>query len=306
MTSLSLTPAISECPSYLDINSVIKICKGADQVLVYGWKHCKYDDITKALGDLIGTEGFPIKRVFSFRIGNPFACYKTLSGRYLTNLVFEHCDSMLKDHNSEAVPSIVLSRLCKTGITNLVLENYKRIHEGLPLIPVLFCIDIDDNSQPLRIDHLASKDPKFNKQVTYKELRRAYKLCTHENAKIREAARGTFRFVKLVKQQEGFTMRQIPAPWADPRFSQFWSLRKKLSKSKPKEETFNWRMQLNLYIQSYEEPLSESDDEAMEEQSPPTLSAKGIKRKAEKDSESHPAKRARIEEKPETKEAVTS
>lgn len=306
MTSLSLTPAVSEKPSYLEIGSVIKICKGADQVLVYGWKHCKYDDVTETLQDLIGTKGFPFKQVFSYRIGNPFDCYKTLSGRYLTNLVFEHCDYMLKTHNSEVVPSIVLSRLCKTGITNLVLENYKRIHEGLPLIPVLFCIDIDGNPQPLRIDHLASKDPKFNKQVTYKELRRAYKLCTHENAKIREAAMGTFRFVKLVKIQEAFSMQEIAAPWADPRFSQFWSLRKKLSKSEPKEETFNWRMQLNLYIQSFEEPLAESDDEVMEEESPRSLTAKGTKRKADEDAESHPAKRARTEETPKTQKAVTS
>jgi hypothetical protein len=134
-----------------------------------------------------------------------------------------------------------------------LLENMKRIQEKLPVIPVLFCIDIDDNPKPLSIETLCSKQKNMNRQITHKELRRAYKLSTHENPAIRQAAAETFRFVKLAywKEEGTYFLKQIAAPWDSPKFASCWAARKKQSTSKPKPAETNWRKSLDKEVSKH-------------------------------------------------------
>lgn len=202
MSSLSLTPTEPRS-KFLDPDSVIQVCGEADQVMVYGWNHCKYKEVRDAISEMACLEHFPIKRIFDYTMGNPFkeAC-RTLEGRDLNNLVFEGTEVYTTPIDVELPIDLVakvVPRTCKTAITNLVLENYKRILEGETPIPLLFCVDIDGNPQPFTIDKMTSKDLHFNTQITYKELRRAYKLCTYGDSRIRLAAEKTFKFVRLRK-----------------------------------------------------------------------------------------------------------
>jgi hypothetical protein len=240
---------------------------------------------------LIGAPNYPIKKVHSYRIGDPFdSTAKTIAGRRLNNLFFTGSEYLLQHQAPPPnVQKQVIGRECKTAITNVVLENYKRKKEGKPLIPVLFCIDIDGNPNPARFDRLAAKHPKFNNQITYKELRRAYKLCTHENPSIRAVALETFKFIKLTKNRDGeYTPMSIAAPWAHSLFSSMWDMRKKVSKSQPKKAYVNWREQLDERIKDYEK------------YNPMKVKAAAsdicvIKRKAEDEKSSDSPKKARVE-----------
>jgi hypothetical protein len=134
-------------------------------------------------------------------------------------------------------------------MTNLVLENVKRLRMKETPIPLIFCHDIDDNPKPFKPTDMISKDPKLNAQYSHKELRRAYKLCTHENEEIRNAALATFKFVRLKNiGKETYALERIAAPWDAPLFSLSWEARKSISSSQPKSEHVNWRKQLERHV----------------------------------------------------------
>jgi hypothetical protein len=98
---------------------------------------------------------------------------------------------------------------------------------------------------------MTTKDRKLNRVTTHKELRRAYKLCSHENSAIREVARETIKIVRLRRTDSGtYATDQIAAPWESPEFAACWEARQKLSTSKPKENS--WRVQLDRQIARYE------------------------------------------------------
>ena len=243
-------------PEFQD--SLCSISKGSDQVMIYGWSHCAYYEINYATKGVISScildsnLSFPIKKLFrNFIGGDPAANTElatTLEGRKI-NLI---------DYNSTSEKK--LSRQCKTAIANIVLENYKRQKEGLPLIPVIFAIDITDNPHPYSIEKICSKASRINGQVTHKELRRAYKLCTHPNPKIRAIALQTFKFVKVCVKDKAPTLEKIPAPWdsiespkkVSSKFAACWETRKKDSTSTPKHENFDWSQQLEKHIARYD------------------------------------------------------
>lgn len=227
---------------YFDLQTTFEICKGSDQVMVYGWQHCGYRDVFDAIYFASQDEmrGSPIKQVYCARLGNPTNKEKTLEGRDLCVLSY----APTKNRRQET------GRRCKTALTNLVIENAKRLKAGLPVIPLLFCIDIVENQRPLRKENICSKEKFFNDQITHKELRRAYKLSTHENPLIRRAAEETFRFVKVAKNEEIFFLERARAPWTSPKFRELWDARKKLSQSKPKPDKYDWRKQVEKEIPS--------------------------------------------------------
>lgn len=285
MTSLSITPVV------FDLTALSEIWKDPEEIMVYGWKHCHYDKVGEALDALIGAPNYPIKKVHSYRIGDPFdSTAKTIAGRRLNHLFFSGSEYLLQHQAPPPkVQKQVIGRECKTAITNIVLENYKRKKEGKPLIPILFCIDIDGNPSPARFDRLAAKHPKFNNQITYKELRRAYKLCTHENPSIREVALETFKFIKLTKNRDGgYAPKSIAAPWAHSLFSTMWDMRKMVSKSQPKKAYVNWREQLDERIKDYDKFNPVQVKAA-------TSDTSGTKRKADDEKSADSPKKAHVE-----------
>jgi hypothetical protein len=239
---------------FLDAGSVLSICKGADQAMVYGWSHCKYGEVEDALKLMGKQEDFPIKKVFSCRIAvksSPEAITSTLEGRNMALLPFDE----------KLTYSLYLSRMCKTALTDLVLENYKRSKEKKPLIPVLFCIDIDRNPRPFSIEKMTSRAERLNRQTTHKELRRAYKLCNHEDPEIRQVARETFKFVRLKKAQKTkYALEAIPSPFDSPEFARRWSNRKARSAPSKKPDALSWRKQLAKQIAEYDAGASAAKD----------------------------------------------
>ena len=234
--------------------SVSMICQGSDQAMVYGWKHCGYTLVESAIQDNSDNVSHnSIKKTYDFNAGDPLdhgsVLVTTAEGRKI-NLI---------DYDA---PEYNVNRMCKTGITNVVLENYKRQKEGLSLIPVLFVIDITGNPHPYSSQMLCSKEPKINAQVTHKELRRAFKLCTHPNPKIRRIALETFKFIKIDIKENGTPIpEQIPAPWGtsvespekvSSTFVSYWQARHRVSRSKPKPEKYDWSKQLEKHIARYD------------------------------------------------------
>jgi hypothetical protein len=230
----------------VDPKSVIAITKEADQVMVYGWGHCNYSEVSQAIRAMSREDDFPIKAVYGNQMGYPTP-YEvegsmTLEGRKMNQIFFDISDS---DYQMTA-------RICKTALVNLVLENYKRIKEGKSVIPTLFCIDIDDNPKPFSSERICSKERGMNIQITHKELRRACKLCNHPNAAIREAALSTFKFVKLVDKEGSYALKEIAAPWEDESWKEAWGKRKLQSSSVAKNDEFSWRKQLVDLVAAYD------------------------------------------------------
>ena len=255
MSHIPLTSAFKTPAFY---SSAAKLCKGSEQAMIYGWRHCGYYQVSHVLD---GIHDGPLKKTLNYLAGDPTLAANndfvtTLEGRNVNLIDYDPTERHL-------------SRKCKAAITDIVLENYKRQKEGLPLIPIIFCIDITDNPQPYSIEKICSKDSKINGQVTHKELRRAYKLCTHPNPKIRAIALQTFKFAKIsvdlkvivVLENEVVVLEQIPAPWAastespekvSSKFAACWEARKKDSKSTPKPNKYDWSKQLEKQVAHYD------------------------------------------------------
>lgn len=197
----------------LDIESVEKI-GNSPQIMIYGFAHCFYNDATIGLRHSPGK----IQKVFNYMVGSnsEIFIFKTLEGRPI-----------------EKIPTLGFFGQCKNGITNLVLENYKRAIEGKPLIPILFFVDCDNNAFPLNERSFTSKKPKANQVITHKELRRVYKLCieleNHPAAEMRELAqiaKATFKFVKISKIQNKAVVTEIAAFWQNEKLASAWQKRK--------------------------------------------------------------------------------
>lgn len=238
--------------------SLATVCKGSDQAIIYGWRQCGFDKIAMVINSEASDpeSGCPFKKAFTWTVGDPKIPedshdeVTTVEGRKMNLIPYEPTDSPQKN----------IDRMCKTALTDIILENYKRQQEGLPLIPIVFCIDITDNPRPTSIQKIASKEDGFNKQTTHKELRRALKLCTHPKEKIRTIALQTFKFVKVWTHGDTATLEQVPAPWASwespdkmsPAFAACWASRKANSVSEPKPANYNWRQQLEKQIAEYD------------------------------------------------------
>lgn len=254
------TVSVIKLPSCLSLNVdfLDTLPEGTNQIMVYGWAHCKYQDVECFIREMAEDREIPIRKVFNNSIGcSPDAFLSsyatTLESRQLNILAFEEPST---DRQATA-------RQCKTALTNLVLENYKRMKDGLPVIPLLFCIDIDGNPKPWSIETITSKEESCNKQITHKELRRAYKLCTHENSKIRDAAKATFCFIKLkYLGDKTYALEPTASPWEDSRaFGECWEARKAKSKTSSKSDASSWDKQFKAHVAAYERRMADRDDE---------------------------------------------
>lgn len=236
------TYVADEACTKLDAQSLLEICPDTDQIMVYGWGHCKYGSVITATREMSADVNFPIKAVHTWQAGYPGPLNtenRTLEGRVFNRISYGFPATHLQ----------LNARVSKTGLTNLVLENCMRVRMGLDYIPLVFCIDIDGNPQPYSPETILSKEDKYNNQITHKELRRAYKLSTHVDKPLRWTAIETFKFVKLKRLGQGsYALEQIKAPWDNPDWEKYWMLREARSRSVEKE-TDSWRAQVNKYLE---------------------------------------------------------
>lgn len=229
---------------HLDSDSVINLCGPSKQAMVYGFTHCGYGAICKKLSD----PGSCVERLFDCGLGNFDTHFKTLEGRVIEQIKFEISQDDTPEENVK-----ICNRMCKSGITNLVLENYKRKCEGLPLIPVIFCIDSD--AAPMDSTRMASRQPELNQLLTHHELRRAYKLCCEVNdPTIAAIAQETFKFAKLCSQpEEGlYSLRQIEPCWErdGEKWQKAWGERMATKKPLLKKK-ISWKKELQTAINRY-------------------------------------------------------
>jgi hypothetical protein len=217
----------------LDADSVTKIVgPDTNQIMVYGFGDSHYCEIISALQNKLLPN---ISHVYDHLLGRRMYPKKAERSifEYILNLPNEPC-----------------RRTCKGAIVLLVLKNYKREKRGLPLIPLLFCVDATEISAEHKLtpESLTSKDPEKNDLYTHGELRRVYKLCKEFEGYSQPAlqtvsriAKQTFHPVKVERQESG-TYRLVPvaAVWDQPEWKAAWDAR---MQSTPPLQRFKERLE---------------------------------------------------------------
>lgn len=199
----------------LDIESVEKIIPESDHVMTYGYGSCFYDQIKMSLQSQNTSH---IKKVFDYTIGsqrtNPFDLM-TLDGK-----IIERLNYSFEDYYN----------VCKTGVTNFILENYKREKEGKPLMALLFSVDREGNPFLFTGKSIADKNSEINSLITHSELRRCYKLCIEEHREIARIAKKTIKFVKINQKQNRAVLEEIAPFWLHEGWEEAWKKRKDFRK----------------------------------------------------------------------------
>lgn len=218
------SPMITTKWGSMDLHSVTAITKECDEVVMYGFFSCKYyvikDILRQALSD--GMKIGALKQVDDYELT------ETYEKTNIARINFQDT----KD-----------ARACKALITNIVLENVLRLQANKKIIPVIFCIDIDNNQYQFNVENMLSKIDTYNDLITHKELRRACKLCTDPNLDIQKAAQATFKFVKVkVLAEKSYRLEEISAPYKDADYQKHMKTRKSQSHCAPKDN--GWRPQL--------------------------------------------------------------
>lgn len=229
----------------LNFDSVKQIVGESKQVMVYGWIDCYYIEVSKALKSVDS----PIGKVFNSVIGDhgmsdrdKRKILETVDGSIIKQLKFDKVHEDKRDHDNSLIKTkekYSTSRVCKAGITNLMLENLKRKQNNMELIPLIFCIEVDESfskkdkfvgSTPKSI---TSKNQEQNQLITHSELRRCYKFCQEFEKssdpllkEIAGIARETIKFVKLTGIEDGSCcLEKIGAPWDRDDWTPAWEER---------------------------------------------------------------------------------
>lgn len=227
-----------------DFDSVKKIIGKSKQVSVYGWGHCHYSAVSSALSGYL-------EKVFDYQLGDDWSA-QTVEGRSI--------EKILVHYNPK--PNKQFNRKCKAGITNLLLENYKRIKEHKEIIPLIFCIDTDGNRFVTSSETISSKDLFLNNKITHSELRHCYKLhCELANSsnpefqEMSDVAKKMLKFVKVTMKDKKVILEEVPALWdwvglpqgmkerTEKEPAVVGNLKESLS-SRKKPENSQWRVQL--------------------------------------------------------------
>jgi len=158
--------------------------------------------------------------------------------------------------STESYPDNFIAAFCKAGLVNIVLENYKRVQLGIPIIPILFIADISNNAFENSVETISSREEFFNNLITNKELRRCYKLCNELGAdlqKVEEVARQIIKFVKLKKvTAKKYGLVKIKPFWEQEEWAYFWSQRQ-ANKILEEKKKICWRSELRKIIDKFDE-----------------------------------------------------
>lgn len=226
----------------INFNSLEKVCNHSNQLMFYGWDHTHYYEIISLLKMIKDDSNTIIKKHFDFWIGDKFKRderVSTLEGRKMERIEY---DSIVGASHS--------AKICKSAIVNLVLENCKRTQENLSLIPLIFCIDIDNNPYPKSVDSIATRALPENSRITNKELRRIYKLCHLQNNFIADIALKTVKFVKIyINDNIEYEFEELKPFWEDSKWKNSWELRQETKVIKSKIN--KWEPQLIKAVETY-------------------------------------------------------
>ena len=187
--------------------SINKICPNKE-IMVYGFDHCHYLKVTRFFENH-GVEVYTYELGYDLDNSGVKKIYQIRSGYQ------EGCE---RRHQK-------LRRICKSGLVNMVLENLKSQKIGKPLVPIIFCVDRDQNPYPLSSGKIISRNTDI---VTYSELRRAYKLCNDPtiHPEVREIAKQSFKFVKVgikgINPNLSISFTPVSPPWETKDWYENW------------------------------------------------------------------------------------
>lgn len=237
-------------------DSLKKICGESNQVLVYGFDDCEYEKVYAFLSKNSKVKGFPIQRVFNWALG--MSSIADIAPKEVTTLEGRKMNWFPSKEGDQRDTT----RHCKAGLANLVMENYKRKREGLPLIPAIFCLEKDGDFLKFETEDMTTKEAHLNSLVSHSELRRMYKLCHDKEVpeRVRAVAQETFKFVRLkYVERNKYALAEIDAPWKSDKFPALWRERMDKSTSRRKEEYYDWRKKLIEEVEEYDDLQTETD-----------------------------------------------
>lgn len=223
--------------------SVQSIAGNAKQVMVYGYTHCKYDLVR----DVIARFGadYGIEKQYTHQIGQMYSELKrrTLEGRDIEEI------NILK---SGALVRYADRIICKTAVTILILENWKRSKEGLEIIPTIVCVDTEDNAYPLNIEAVADRTHLNGRLMTHSELRRIYKLSQfHQNGGHKDLAAVARKTMVYVKVKKNGSLEPIQPFWKDPHWSELWKITRNSEKDCDNDDKIPWKDEVKRIMESY-------------------------------------------------------
>lgn len=214
----------------LSIKVPFSLVQSYSECMIYGYQHCAYLRIMEIL-EKIG------KRCYDYRIS--FVETPSLSLRPFLYL------PSWPDMSDKKLDM----RQCKMALVSIVIENCLRKKEGMPLIPVVFCLTSSSREKDVPIEQIVDQSLGSPKRglITHAELRRAYKLLTEMPEDIRAIAKATFLFGHVIFTHHSITdVIVAPAPWEGlqaERWRVAWEAKKaKVKKdAPPKAEELLWR-----------------------------------------------------------------
>lgn len=208
------------------LSSLLKITGHHSQVVVYGLSSCLYRRVHDTL-EQSGHDSY----MFSGGTGH--------LDKELTASDMAGCVDMSRT-----------SRMCKATITNLAFINYQLYKLGKPLIPLIFCVQIDDGifrKKGVKPEQVAlSKGAKSS--ITDSELRRCYKIFSELGPDFEAVARESFKFVKLRRVSSSPTEYEaelVQPLWEQNGWDAYWMKRQEMKMSFPiKHKKSVWREML--------------------------------------------------------------
>lgn len=222
----------------IEKSSYNKIAGNAQEVVVYGFEHCKYKDVARALKNTV------------WKVGKWDDFDKTFDERNVKNITLKTdakdlFQSVFKSGLTDGTKAWFAGR-CKETLLNLCVENYKRSLEGRPIIPLIYCVDIEKNPYSFEAKNIASEDKLLNNLITHKELRLCYKIVNEfGNSKISDVFKNTLKFVKLTDNGNSeYKLEEIQPFWENSDWSSVWNARNKRTHA----PVSNWREKLNHQI----------------------------------------------------------
>ncbi len=212
-----------------------------NQVMIYGVKFCP---IAKWLIDEVDTGRF--SDVFDFSIQS-YPSKPVSDGSFIVPIQCPRHESSIYGFSTQ------LSSRCKAGLVTMVLTNYQREKEDLPLIPIAFILEQESSKWDIK----QAFDRARHKSYTDAEIRRAYKLCCDPRVdeRLRAIAQRSFNFLRINTLSDPTStepqFEKVPAPWDSDEWKELWSQwlsTKKTPPDCPLDPCTPWRQQLGARI----------------------------------------------------------
>jgi hypothetical protein len=142
---------------------------------------------------------------------------------------------------------------CKGIISSLIAENYRRSLEEAPLIPLIFCVEINSYVCKINLDILrvaiSRPDPLREGNVGDCELRRCYKHFVHPDPALQAIARKTIIYTRVEQTSPSiFKLQKLTPFWQDEKWGGLWNQRKASAvkhADSTKTKNISWRDELS-------------------------------------------------------------